>query len=135
MCLLTAPIVVKSNFWARIYVIFLKQALKKPQWNFHTKFRPHWKDRKRRYQVRQFSALFWYLIALTLGLNNGRSLGLTKTLQETTFRVIWDKLKAKKCFQKQTFTKYLRLNLFIMWNSAPREQLNFCFSRVFWQYK
>ena len=29
MCLLTAPIVVKSNFWARIYVIFLKQALKK----------------------------------------------------------------------------------------------------------
>ena len=31
----------------------------------------------------------------------------------------------------QPFTKYLRLTLVSMWNSALREKVNFCFSRVF----
>ena len=31
----------------------------------------------------------------------------------------------------QSFKKYLILTLFFMWNSALREKLNFCFSRVF----
>ena len=31
----------------------------------------------------------------------------------------------------QQVTKYLRLTLVFMWNSAQREKFNFCFSRVF----
>ena len=31
----------------------------------------------------------------------------------------------------QPFTKYLKLTLVSMWNSAPQEKFNFCFTRVF----
>ena len=98
--------------------------------SFDNKFQPHWKDLKRSFKVRQILALFWCLIALTLEWNSAKSLGVTKTLEKIKFAVVWDKLKAKKCFHKQTLTKYLILTLFFMWNSTPWENLNFCFSRV-----
>ena len=43
-------------------------------------------------------------------------------------------LEAKTCFQRQSFTKYLRQNLDFMWNNTLREKFDFCFSRVFHQY-
>ena len=48
---------------------------------------------------------------------------------------IWSdmgQVRLKKCFHRQSFTKYVRLTLVSMWNNALREKLNFCFSRVFW---
>ena len=35
-------------------------------------------------------------------------------------------------YNLQSFTKYLRLTLVFMWNSALREKFKFCFSRAFW---
>ena len=35
------------------------------------------------------------------------------------------------CNESQSSTKYLRLTLVFMWNSALQEKFNFCFSRVF----
>ena len=35
------------------------------------------------------------------------------------------------CCNLQQLTKYLRLTLVFMWNSAQREKFSFCFSRVF----
>ena len=34
----------------------------------------------------------------------------------------------KKGFQEQSFTRYLRLTLVFMWNSALRGKFNICFS-------
>ena len=39
MSLLTAPIIKKSNIWAKIYFIFLKVVLKQTGKPFNTKFR------------------------------------------------------------------------------------------------
>ena len=43
------------------------------------------------------------------------------------FERIYGKLKAKNCFQKQSFTKYLGLNLVFMCNSAKSYENNFDF--------
>ena len=55
-----------------------------------------------------------------------KSLIVTKIVREIKFQEVWGELEAKKCFQKQSFTKYLRLTLVFMWNSALREKFNFC---------
>ena len=58
-------------------------------------------------------------------------LTVTKIGKEIKFEGVWGDLEAKKCFQRQSFTKYLRLTLVFMWISALREKFNFCLSRVF----
>ena len=45
--------------------------------------------------------------------------------------MVWGELETKNCFQRQSFTKYLRQTLFFMWNSTIREKFSFYFSRVF----
>ena len=37
--------------------------------------------------------------------------GVTRNLKEGKFEVGWDRLKAKECFENQSFTKYLRLTI------------------------
>ena len=44
---------------------------------------------------------------------------------------MWDELEATKYFQRQSFTKYSRLNLVYMSNSTLQEKFNFHFSGVF----
>ena len=41
-----------------------------------------------------------------------KGLRVTKIVKEIKFEGIWDNLESKKCFQSQSFTKYLRLTLF-----------------------
>ena len=36
---------------------------------------------------------------------------ITKIVKEIKFEVVWGELEAEKCFQRQSFTKYLRLTL------------------------
>ena len=38
----------------------------------------------------------------------------TKDVKEIKFQGVWDEIEAKKCFQRQSLTKYLRLNLVFM---------------------
>ena len=131
MSLLTAPIVKSSHIWARIYFIFLKNVLKQTWKPFNTNSRPQWKDRKSIYQVRQILALFCNVIALNLSWNFAKSFTVTKIVKEIKFEGIWGKLEAKKCFQRQSCPKYLRVPLVFMWNSALREKFSFCFLGVF----
>ena len=37
-----------------------------------------------------------------------------KIVEELEFEVLWDELELKKCFQRQSVTKYLRLTLVFM---------------------
>ena len=50
-------------------------------------------------------------------------LRVTKIIKKIKFEGVWGKLEAKKCFQRQPFTKYLRLTLVSMWNSAHGKSL------------
>ena len=60
-----------------------------------------------------------------------KDLRVTEIVKEIKFEGVWGGLETQKCFQRQSFTKYLRLTLVSMSNSALREKFNFCFSRVF----
>ena len=60
-----------------------------------------------------------------------KGLRVTKIVKEIKFEGVWDELEAKNCSQRQLFTKYVKLTLVFMRNSALRERFNFCFSRVF----
>ena len=60
-----------------------------------------------------------------------KGLRLTRIVEEVKFEGIWGQLEAKNCFQRQSFTKYLRLTLVFMQNSGLREKFNSYFSRVF----
>ena len=53
---------------------------------------------------------------------------VTKTVKQIKFERVWRKLEAKKCFQRQSFTKYLRQTLFFMLNSALQEQITLHFT-------
>ena len=43
-----------------------------------------------------------------------KGLRVTKIVKKTKFRDVWGESEAKKCFQRQLFTKYLRLTLVFM---------------------
>ena len=58
----------------------------------------------------------------------------TKIVKEIKFEIIWGKLEAKNYFQRQSFTKYLRLTLVSMLSSALCEKFNFSFSKNFSKY-
>ena len=51
-----------------------------------------------------------------------KDLRITKIVKEIKFEGIWAKLKAKNCFHRQSFTKYLRLTLVFMQNSRLRQE-------------
>ena len=54
-------------------------------------------------------------------------LRVTKIVQEINFEGVWGKRKSKYCFQRQSFTKYLRQTLVFMWNIEVRKDLIFFF--------
>ena len=67
MYVVTAPIVKNSNFSAEMNFNFLKKR-PGPNWKvFLYQIWTQWRDRKSSYQVRQNLALFYKLVALTLG--------------------------------------------------------------------
>ena len=40
-----------------------------------------------------------------------KGLRVTKIVKEVKFEGVWDEWKAEKCFQRQSFTKYLTVTL------------------------
>ena len=61
----------------------------------------------------------------------GKGVRVTKIVKEIKFEGVWDELGSKKLFQRQSVTKYLRLTLVFMKNSAPREKFDCYFSVLF----
>ena len=53
-------------------------------------------------------AVFLNLVAQVLDLNCMEELRVTKIVKEIKFEGVWGELEAQKCFQRQSFTKYLR---------------------------
>ena len=80
---------------------------------------------------KQILAIFRNLTALILGSNSVKGLRVTKIDKQIKLGGVWGELESKKGFQRQSFTKCLRLTLVFNRNSALREKFNFCFSRVF----
>ena len=56
---------------------------------------------------------------------------VTEIAKEIKLKGVWGELALKKDSQRQSFTKYFTITVVLMWSSALRETLNFCFSRVF----
>ena len=60
-----------------------------------------------------------------------KDLRVTKIVKEIKFEGVWGELEVIICFQRQPFTKYLRLTLVSMWNSALREKFKSLFFNSF----
>ena len=71
---------------------------------------------------------FCNLIAQFLSQNSVKDLRVTKIVEEIKFEGVCDKLERYKCFHRKSFTKYLRLILVSVSNSALQEKSNLCFS-------
>ena len=52
-----------------------------------------------------------------------------KVVKEVKFERLRRELEARNCFQRQSFTKFLRQTLVFLRNSALPEKFNFCFPR------
>ena len=63
--------------------------------------------------------------------NSEKGLRGTKIVKEVKFEGVCGEFESKKGFQRQSFTKYSRLTLVFLWNSALSEKLNFYFSKGF----
>ena len=124
MFFITTNFVENSHSYSRIFFIFLKTGLNQT-WNaFNTKFGRQWKDRKRSYRVSETFAHFCNLIAPNFALNSVKSLRVSKIVTKNNFKWVWQELESKKCFQRQSVTKYLRLTLVSMWKRTPGEKFN-----------
>ena len=58
-----------------------------------------------------------------------KGFGIAPIVKESTFEGVWNKLEAKICFQRQPFTRYLRLTLVLMCSNVLREKL-----KKFWDF-
>ena len=108
MFLLTALIVKNSLILAEIYFIFLKTILDQTSKSLDAKFGPQWKDRSSSCQVRKNLALFSNLVGLILSWNLVKNLIVTGIVKKMNFEGTLGKLEAKNCFQRQSWTKYIK---------------------------
>ena len=79
--------------------MFVKHVLKQTWKSLNTTFWPQLKDRESSYQVMKILALFCNLIALTLGWNCVKGLGVIKIVMEIGFNGVWGELGAGNCFR------------------------------------
>ena len=93
--------------------------------SFVTEFGSQQKDRLSGYQVRQNLALFRNLVALILNWNCVKSLIVPKIVQKNKFEEDWGELEARNCFQRQSWTNFMRETLVFKWNSTIRENFKF----------
>ena len=106
MSLLTYWIVKNSHILAGTYFIFLKNVLYQTWKAFKANFGPQWKDRESKYQVRQILTLFCKLVAKVKTMSE--VLQLQKSWNKSNLKESGDGVGAGNCFQRQSFTKYLR---------------------------
>ena len=89
LLLLTAKLVKNGHIQARIYVIFLKNALKQTWNSFNTKFRRQWQDRESVYQVMENLSFLCNLIGLILRQDSVKDVGAKKMFTETIIHNIF----------------------------------------------
>ena len=111
--------------------IFLKNALKQTRNSFKAKFSTSLKRWDKQLPIKANFSPFCILISLILGLKSVKDLSITKIVKEMTLEGIWDELVSKKCFQRQSFTKYFWLTIVFVKHSALREKFNFLFFKNF----
>ena len=56
-----------------------------------------------------------------------KGLRVTKNVKEIKFGEVWCEIEIKRSFQRQSFTKYLRLTLAFRWSSSLHEKFNLFF--------
>ena len=81
------------------------------------------KSGKKSWKVLEFKLIFFFFFFCM------KRLG--EFVKQIKFEEVWGKSEARNCFQILPFTKYLRQTPVFIGNSAPREKVNFCFSRYF----
>ena len=129
--LLRAKLLRKIISWREFPWSCFKKMLKQIWNSFNVKYKPHWKDRKKSYQVRQILGLFLSLNCTQLKLKKCEKNYSNHNYQRNC---IWRSLqldRIKPNFQRQYFAKYLGANLVLMWDSTQREKFSFSFSSVF----
>ena len=65
-------------------------------------------------QVKQNLALFCSIVSLILSWNSVKSFTVRKVFPKMKFEEEYGKLEADKCFQKESWTKYMRQTLVLM---------------------
>ena len=79
-------------------------------------------------------SIFLQLNLSNFWLNCVEDPAVTKFVKEIKFEWVCSELGSKNCFQRQLLTKYLRLTLVFVRNSALPEKFSFCFLRNFCYY-
>ena len=121
----------QSFFWLKFTLSFKKHVLNQTSKAFNTKFGPQWKDCKSNYQVKQTLSLLCIFVTVILDENYVKGLSVTKIVKQIKFEGDWGKLEAKYFFQRQSWAKYMRQTLVLVWNSTLWEKFNFNFWTVF----
>ena len=84
------------------------------------------------------SFLLHFICSLTVPVfensNFFKGLRVTKIMKQIEFEGAWDELEAISCFQRQSWPKYIRQTLVLVWNSAFWEKFNCNFWTVFGLY-
>ena len=70
-------------------------------------------------------ALLGNLIALIWGQSYVEGLRVSKIVKGIKLEEFWGDLEANRCFQRQSFAKYLRLTVIFIWNSELLAKFNF----------
>ena len=82
---------------------------------FNIKFGDQRRNRRGIYQVRQTLALLFYISCSNFRLILCvKDLTITKIVKKNNIGGAWEELQARKCLQRQSFTKYLRQILVFM---------------------
>ena len=114
MSLLTALIVKHSLISARICLLFPKNCLRPNLKGFQYQIWTSVKDWSSSYQVRQIFSNFLQVSCSNFKLNSVKDLRLKKNEKQNKLEGVWGDLEARNCFQRQSFTKYLRQSVVFM---------------------
>ena len=97
--------------------------------SFNNKFGLLWKKSEKYFSSKINFSTFLQLSCSNFRLTCDKDLTVTKNVKKIGLKGL-EQLRSKNCFQRQSWTKYLRLTLVFMRNSALQEKFN-CFSGVF----
>ena len=124
--LLTATIVKNSYIFARIYFIFLKKC---PRPNLRLI------EKIGKVIMQKKLSTFLQISCSNSRLNCVKNLRVTKTPKPSIkFEGTWGNVVTKICFQRQSWTKYLRQTLVFIWNTTQQDEFNYYFLWVFFWY-
>ena len=130
MFLLTPPIVKNSHILAGIYFAFQKKRpgpnLKNFRYRIWTSVNRSLKQLSSNIRFSTFSRLSWSNFKLKL---NEKPHSYQNSPKNEVWRGLGRVRSKQNCFQRQSWTGYMRQTLVFVWNSAIRENFNFYFQQ------